>query len=75
MSEPSDITSVSDLDSLFSESPDTKDETKTAHVGKVIVIEDVAFVTYVAFIPFDACTKNCAFQIPGFASVSVHQRD
>ena len=44
----SDIISVSDLDSLFSESYDTKGETETAasaHVGKVVVIEDVAFVT------------------------------
>jgi hypothetical protein len=47
-SESSDILSVSDLDSLFSESSDTKAETVTAtsaHVGKVVVIEDVAFVT------------------------------
>ena len=43
-----DIVSVSDLDSMFSESSDTKGETETAssaHVGKVVVIEDVAFVT------------------------------
>jgi hypothetical protein len=47
-SESSDILSVSDLDSMFSESSDAKAETDTvssAHVGKVIVIEDVAFVT------------------------------
>jgi len=47
INESSDI-SVSDLDSLFSESSDTKGETRTAssaHVGKVVVIEDVAFVT------------------------------
>ena len=46
--ESSDILSVSDLDSMFSESSDTKDQTGTAsfaHVGKVVVIEDVAFVT------------------------------
>jgi len=46
--ESSDIISVSDLDSLFSESSDAKGETETtpsAHVGKVVVIEDVAFVT------------------------------
>jgi len=46
--EPSDIVSVSDLNSLFSRSSDTKGETGTAtsaHVGKVVVIEDVAFVT------------------------------
>jgi hypothetical protein len=46
--ESSDILSVSDLDSMFSESSDTKGETVTAssaHVGKVIIIEDVAFVT------------------------------
>jgi len=43
----SDIVSISDLDSLF-ESSDTKGETETtssAHVNKVVVIEDVAFVT------------------------------
>jgi hypothetical protein len=47
-SESSDIISVSDLDSLFSEPSDTKGEAGTsssAHVGKVVVIEDVAFVT------------------------------
>ena len=46
--EPSDIVSISDLDSLFSEPSDVKGETGTAssaHVGKVVVIEDVAFVT------------------------------
>ena len=46
--ESSDIFSVSDLDSMFSESSNTKDEPGTAssaHVGKVVVIEDVAFVT------------------------------
>ena len=46
--ESPDIISVSDLDSLFSGSSNTKGETETAtsaHVGKVIVIEDVAFVT------------------------------
>ena len=44
-SESSDVISVSDLDSLFSDPPDTKDEAGPAHVGKVVVIEDVAFVT------------------------------
>jgi len=46
--EPSDILSVSDLDSLFSESSDTKgraENTSSTHVGKIVVIEDVAFVT------------------------------
>ena len=46
--EPSDILSISDLDSVFSESSDTKGGAETvssAHVGKVAVIEDVAFVT------------------------------
>ena len=46
--ESSEIISVSDLDSLFSESSDTKGKTETAssaHAGKVVVIEDVAFVT------------------------------
>jgi len=46
--ESPDIISVSDIDSLFSGSSDTKGETETAssaHIGKVVVIEDVAFVT------------------------------
>ena len=53
--ESSDIISVSDLDSLFSESSDIKGETEpasSAHVGKVVVIEDVAFVTYAGFLFF-----------------------
>ena len=44
----SDIISISDADSLFSLPPDTKGETNptsSAHIGKVVVIEDVAFVT------------------------------
>jgi hypothetical protein len=41
----SDIISVSDLDSLFSEPVDMKDGTEFAHLGKIVVIEDVAFVT------------------------------
>jgi len=61
--ESPDIISVSDLDSLFSESSDTKAETETtssAHVGKVVVIEDVAFVTYVGLLSPYARTKiNC----------------
>ena len=58
--ESSDIISVSDLDSLFSGSSDTKGETETtcsAHVGKVVVIEDVAFVTYVGLLSIYARTK------------------
>ena len=53
--ESSDIVSVSDLGSVFSDSSDRKTETNpdsSAHVGKVIVIEDVAFVTYVALQSF-----------------------
>ena len=59
--ESSDIISVSDLDSLFSDSSHTKGETETAssaHVGKVFVIEDVAFVTYVGFLSSHVCTKT-----------------
>ena len=44
--EPPDIVSISDLDSLFSELSDAKGESGTApsaHVGRVIVIEDVAY--------------------------------
>ena len=43
-----DMVSVSDLDSLFFEPSDTKEGAETpssAHVGKVVVIEDVAFIT------------------------------
>ena len=46
--ESSEITSVSDIDSLFSGSSDTKRETEkisSAHIDKVAVTEDVAFVT------------------------------
>ena len=49
-SKSSDTISASDLDSLFPDSPDTKDDVEPAHVGKVVVIEDVAFVTYVTSI-------------------------
>ena len=48
----SEIVSVSDLDSLFSELSDMKggsETASTAHIGKVVVIEDVAFVTWVCF--------------------------
>ena len=47
-SQSSDIISVSEFDSLLSESSDTNFETisaPSAHVGKVVVIEDAAFVT------------------------------
>ena len=74
-SESSDVTSVSDLDSLFSEPVYIKDESNTAHFGKVIVIEDVAFITHVSFYPLEARTENDGLQIPGVASVPVHQRD
>ena len=56
-SEPSSIPSVSDLDSVFSESSDTEGRAETAssaHIGKVVVIEDVAFVTWVRF-PSSLC--------------------
>ncbi|KAF9793428.1 hypothetical protein BJ322DRAFT_1103822 [Thelephora terrestris] len=54
-SQASDIISVSEFNSLFSESSDTKDETNpapSAHVGKVIVIEDVAFTTFQALLRY-----------------------
>ena len=73
-SESSDVTSVSDLDS-FSEPVYIKDESNTAHFGKVIIIEDVAFITHVSFYPLEARTENDGLQIPGVASVPVHQRD
>ena len=48
-----DIISISDVDSMFSDPPETVVETKAAatpspaptHIGTVVVIEDVAFVT------------------------------
>ena len=58
--EPSEIISISDLDSLFSGSLDAGDEARiapSAHIGKVVIIEDVAFITSVGFLPFDACTE------------------
>ena len=59
INDSSDIVSVSDFDSLFSDSSDTKGEPETstsAHVGKVVVIEDVAFVTYVG-LPSPRCVR------------------
>ena len=59
--ESSDIISVSDLDSLFSEPFDEKGEVgvaSSAHVGKVVVTEDVAFVTLVGFHPFRCITHT-----------------
>jgi len=58
--EPSEIISVSDLDSLFSGSPDAGGEARTApsaHTGQIVIIEDVAFVTSVGFLPVDAYTE------------------
>ena len=60
INDPSGIVSVSDLDSLFSESSDTKGRLETsssARIGKVAVIEDVAFVTYVGLPSPYACIK------------------
>ena len=54
-SQGSDIISISEFDSVFSESSDTNSETNpapAAHVGKVVVIKDVAFVTSVTFPSF-----------------------
>ena len=54
-SQGSDTISVSEFDSVFSESSDTNFETNpapSAHVGKVVVIKDVAFVTSVTFSSF-----------------------
>jgi len=44
---PSDIISISDLDSLFSRSSDNRETQipSSTHIGKVAVIEDVAFIT------------------------------
>ena len=56
----SDIISVSDLDSLISGSPDAGSEAGTApsaHVDKVVIVEDVAFVTSVCSLPLDACAE------------------
>jgi hypothetical protein len=57
--EHSDAPSIPDPDPMSSESSDTKGETETAssaHVGKVVVIEDVAFDTYVRF-PSPRCMR------------------
>jgi len=77
----SDIISVSDMDSLLSDSVDTKIEAEVAvaqnptHIGTVAAIEDVAFVTYV-------CSSFPCFgladlvqQITGAAPLLVHERD
>ena len=44
-SKSSDTLSVSDLNPAFSAPSDARDETKSAHVGKVAVIQDTAFIT------------------------------
>jgi len=49
----SDVISISDMDSLFSDSSETRAEAEIvatptpapAHIGTVVVVEDVAFVT------------------------------
>lgn len=53
----SDIISVSDVDSLLSDSAETKAEVKEVgtppiHVGTVVVVEDVAFVTFQALLRY-----------------------
>ena len=53
--EPSDVVSISDVDSLFLDSIDTKTEAEVpvtptpTHTGTVVVIDDVALVTSVYF--------------------------
>ena len=53
--ESPDIISVSDVDSLFSDPDDAKAQIEVpatpspTHVGTVVVIEDIAFVTYTCF--------------------------
>ena len=79
--ESPDIISVSDVDSLFSDSDDTKTRTEipttptSTHTGTVAVIEDVAFVTYVCFSFSYYRLSDLARQIPGAASLLVYERD
>lgn len=53
--ESPDIVSVSDMDSLISDSDDTRAQVEVpatpspTHVGTIVVIEDIAFVTYTCF--------------------------
>ena len=79
--ETSDVISVSDIDSLLSDSVDTKAEAEVAvtpnptHIGTVVVIEDVAFVTWVRLsFPYSRLS-NLVQQISGAASLPVHERD
>jgi hypothetical protein len=62
---------------VTAENSDAKDETSvasSAHVGKVVVIEDVAFVTWVAFLCYDVrCAKNYTRQVPGVTPLLVYR--
>ena len=75
------IISVSDMDSLLSDSANTKIEVEAAaardptHIGTVVVIDDVAFVTYVCFLLSYRRLPDLVQQIPGAASLLVHERD
>lgn len=79
--ESSDIISVSDMDSLLSDSVDTKAKAEVAatptptHIGTVAVIDDVAFVTWVCS-SFSQCgLSDLLRQVPGTTSLLVHKRD
>jgi len=80
----SDVMSISDMDSLFSEPPGAKPgeaevvTTPTAapaHIGTVAVIEDVAFVTYVLFLFSHCRLSNMVQQISRTTPLLIYQRD
>jgi len=79
--EPSDVISISDVDSLFFDSVDTKTETEVpviptpTHIGTVVVIDDVALVTWVCLSLSCRGLSNHGRQIPGATSLLIHERN
>ena len=81
--ESPDIISISDMDSLFSDPDDTKVEAEVpatptpapTHVGTIVVISDVAFVTWVYFLFSYHRLSDLARQIPGSTSLFIHERN
>ena len=73
--ESSDVVSASDVDSPFSDPVDTKPEAEATatHIGTVVVIDDVAFVTWVCFPLSCHRLSDPARQIPGAASLFVYE--
>ena len=79
--ESSDIVSVSDADPLASGSVSTRTEAEVTgtpsptHIGTVVVIEDVAFITYVYFLLPCYGLSDSVRQVSGATTLFVYKRD